>query len=160
MRIGLILVVLFAALSVGCAGLKPGMEKPRVKVVSLTPVAADGFQQRFAVGLMVTNPNAEDIALRGMSYDIGIAGHDIFSGVAGQLPVLKAYTETPVTVEVSANLMSVLALISDLANRKPEELDYKLAAKLDVGAMLPAIRVEEAGPLPFFKPAQLRAKPR
>lgn len=134
-----------------CAGFQPGLEPPEIKLVSLTPLAADGFQQRFAVGLTVTNPNARDLVLQGMSYRIGIAGHDIFSGVANQLPVLTSYAETPVTVEVSASLMNVLALIGDLSRQTPDELTYQLSAKLDVGSFLPAIRIDESGPLPFTR---------
>lgn len=142
-------LLVFVLLISGCAGMQPGLEAPEVKLVSLQPIAAEGFQQRFAVGLRVTNPNNTDIVLQGMSYRIGIAGHDIFSGVANKVPVLPAYAETPVTVEVSASLMSVLALISDLSSKQPEALTYQLSAKLDVGRFLPAIRVNESGPLPF-----------
>ncbi|UTA47756.1 LEA type 2 family protein [Simiduia sp. 21SJ11W-1] len=149
----LILVVVLS----GCAGIQPGLEAPEVKLVSVQPITSDGFHHRFAVGLAVTNPNATDISVRGMSYRIGIAGHDIFSGVANQVPVLPAYAETPVTVEVSASLMNVLALISDLSSRSPSELTYQLNAKLDVGTFMPAIRVEESGPLPF---TQLRLQSR
>lgn len=141
--------VLLCVFLCGCAGFKPGLETPEIKLVSLTPIAAEGFQQRFAVGLSIANPNPVDIALQGMSYRIGIAGHDIFSGVANQLPVLKRYSETPVTVEVSASLMNVLALVADLSRLSQQDLTYQLAAKLDVGQFVPAIRINETGPLPF-----------
>jgi LEA14-like dessication related protein len=146
-------ILLASLLLCGCASLRPGLESPEIKLVHLKALAVDGFQQRFAVGLLISNPNATDIALRGMSYRIGLAGHDIFSGVASEVPVLVAYQETPVTVEVSASLISVLALMGDLARSPAAPLTYHLSAKLDVGRLLPAIRIEEAGPLPF---SQLR----
>ncbi|MDN3638193.1 LEA type 2 family protein [Simiduia curdlanivorans] len=148
----LVLTTLFL---VACTGLPNALTKPEIKVVSLTPIAAEGFQQRFSVGLRVTNPNSTDIVLRGMSYAIDIGGHDIFSGVSGAVPVLKAYTETPVTVEVSANIMSVIALISDLTKKGPENLQYTLNAKLDVNALLPSISVTETGPVPFLNARSL-----
>lgn len=128
-------------------------------MVSLTPIGAAGFERRFAVGLRVSNPNAVDIVLRGMNYHIDIGGHDIFSGVAGQLPVLVAYSETPVTVEVSANLLSVLALIAELAHKGPDNLRYTLNATLDVGAFLPSITVQESGPVPFLNSGSLSDNP-
>ena len=149
------LLILAAVFMVACTGLPNALTKPEVKVVSLTPIAADGFQQRFSVGLRVINPNAEDIVVRGMSYSIDIGGHDIFSGVASNVPVLKAYTDTPVTVEVSANILSVISLISDMTKKGPENLQYTLNAKLDVSALLPSISVTETGPVPFLNARSL-----
>ena len=149
-KLNAFLLILASTLLVACSGLPSALAKPELKVVSLKPLSADGFEQRFAVGLRVMNPNAEDIVLRGMSYSIDIGGHDIFSGATAQVPVLKAYTETAVSVEVSANILSVISLISDLTKKGPENLQYTLKAKLDVSAMLPSVSVIETGPVPFL----------
>ena len=150
-----VMLVLWMVFLSACAGLSASLEKPRVKITSIKALQADGFQQRFEIGLSVTNPNTTDIVLRGMSYSIGIGGHDIFSGVTAELPVLKAYTETPIKVAVSANLLSVVALISDLSKQGPENMQYRLDAKLDVGAYLPSISVQESGPVPFLNSRSL-----
>lgn len=163
MRIFLLVKVMLALCVVllsACAGMPTSLEKPQIKLTSVKPLQAEGFQQRFEIGLSVTNPNATDIALRGMTYSIGIGGHDIFSGVAGELPVLKAYTETPIKVSVSANILSVVALISDLTKYGPENMQYRLDAKLDVGALLPSISVQETGPVPFLNSRSLSSAPR
>ncbi|MBB3169658.1 LEA type 2 family protein [Simiduia aestuariiviva] len=154
----IVVSVLMAVCLAACAGLQPRLEQPQVKLMSIKPLTADGFQHRFVVGLRVTNPNATDIVLQGMSYQIGILGHDIFSGVASNVPVLRAYEETPLTVEVSASLVDVLSLISELTRERPQTLTYSLKAKLDVGTFMPAIRIEESGPLPFSQVRGLSAQ--
>lgn len=153
-----VLTLLVSLLLSACAGLPTALEQPRVKLVNLAPVAGQGMERRFALDLMITNPNAQDIVLQGMSYAVNIGGHDLFSGVAADLPPLLAYRETPVRVEVSTSMMALLGLLNDLARKGPADMQYALEAKLDVGNWLPAIRVRETGPVPFLNGAQL-AKP-
>lgn len=151
-----LLPLLLSLLLAACAGLPAGLEPPTVKLVNLAPLASQGLERRFALDLIITNPNAQDIQLRGMSYAVNIGGHDLFSGVAAELPPLRAYRETPVRVEVSSSVMGLLGLISDLSRQDPQDMQYSLEARLDVGAWLPAIRVRESGPVPFLNAARLK----
>lgn len=136
------LMFLFA----GCASFPTGLEEPNVKVTSLRLLPSQGMEQRIAVGLSITNPNGRDLSLRGISYTIGIENFDLLSGVTSQVPTLKAYEETPVTVEVSANLLSVARLVEHFSRRGIEDdVDYRFRAKLDFSRWLPPMRVEEQG---------------
>lgn len=135
-----------ALLLAGCASFPTGLEEPQVKVTSLRLLPSQGMEQRIAVGLSITNPNGRDLSLRGISYTIGIENFDLLSGVTSQVPTLKAYEETPVTVEVSANLLSVARLVEHFSRRGIEDdVDYRFRAKLDFNRWLPPMRVEEQG---------------
>lgn len=139
-------IVLFICVFTGCASLTQPLDKPRVKVAGLKLLPSQGFTQAIELRLLITNPNDRDLELRGISYTIAIESYDVLSGVSNQLPVLKAYQETPVNVVVSANVLQLMRLIEFFSQRPAkQEVAYNFSAKLDFSAWLPAMRVEEKG---------------
>lgn len=133
-----------------CAAVTPKLEQPTVKVAGLQLLPAQGLTQPIEVSLLVTNPNARDLSLRGMSYTIGIENFDVLSGVSDQLPTLNAYQETPVKVVVTANVLQLVRLIEHFGrNGVKENVDYNFSATLDYSAWLPSLRVNEKGSIPL-----------
>lgn len=147
-----LLVVAAMFLLQGCALLQPRLEQPRIVITSLQLLPSQGLQQRIAVGLQITNPNGRDLSLKGISYTIGIENFAVLSGVSNQLPSLKAYEQTPVTLEVSANLLELVRLIDHLSRSGAREgIGYQFDAKLDFSDLLPSMRIREAGQVPFSR---------
>lgn len=143
--LGTVLIMLGILMLSGCAtSLK--LEQPVVKVTRIQLLPSQGLQQRIGVGLSITNPNARDLPVRGLSYNIGIENFSILSGVTDQVPVLKAYQETPVNLEVSTNLLELARLIEYFSrNTAQQNINYSFNAKLDFSSWLPAMRVQERG---------------
>lgn len=134
----------------GCAALQPKLEDPNVKLVGLRMLPAQGLQQRIAVDLLISNPNKQDLSIRGISYSIGIENIDVLTGVEEQVPVLVAYQETPVTLEVSAGLLEILRLVEYFSrNSINENVNYNFSAVIDFRAWLPSMRVNKKGVLPL-----------
>lgn len=141
------LIVLLA----GCASLQP-VEKPTVKVTGLRLLPSQGMQQRIAVDLAIANPNARDLSLRGISYTIGIENFELLSGVSNQVPTLGAYQETPVTLEVSANLLAMVRMLDHFTRHGfGETVNYRFNAALDFSRWLPSMQVEETGAIPLLR---------
>lgn len=139
------LVIAVVALS-SCASYPWAIEEPTVKVTHVQLLPVTGLEQRIAVRLAILNPNSRDLSLRGISYTIGIENFDVLSGATSQLPVLAAYEETPVTVEVSANLVAMARLAEHISRRGGlNSVGYVFKARLDFTQWLPDMRVEEAG---------------
>lgn len=135
-----------------CATMNPNFENPTVKVANLRLLPVEGFSQPIEVTLLIANPNAKDLSLRGISYTVGLEGFELLSGVQNQLPTLTAYQETPVTVTVSANVIQIVQFISHLNNKGlSDSVKYNFDAKLDFHSFLPALRVRESGVLPLKK---------
>ncbi|MDQ2076497.1 LEA type 2 family protein [Marinimicrobium sp. ABcell2] len=140
-----VLLVVLSGLN-GCAMYPWALQEPQVKVTHVQLLPPQGLEQRIAVRLAIINPNSRDLSLRGISYTIGIENFDLLSGATSQLPVLKAYEETPVTVEVSANLLAIVRLVEHLSRRGTlDDVGYVFQAKLDFSQWLPDMRIEEAG---------------
>jgi len=149
-RIFLIITVLFVS---SCAMMDPKFENPTVKVAGLKMLPSQNIiSQPIEITLLITNPNATDLNLRGLSYTVGLENFDLLSGVENQLPTLTAYTETPVKVIVSLNAFEIVKFLAHL-NKKgmQDSVKYNFDAKLDFYKFLPALHVKETGVLPLKK---------
>lgn len=134
----------------GCAQLPGGVEPPQIKVTGLSLLPARGLQQPIAVHLSIANPNGQDLSPKGISYKIGLENIDLLTGVTSQVPTLKAYEETPVTVEVSASLLAMARLLEHISRGGvSDRVNYNFEAKLDFNRWLPAMRVQETGAIPL-----------
>ena len=80
-----------------------------------------------------------------MEYTLSLNGFDLLSGVTNQIPTLTAYAETPITIEASANTLSVLRLLNSLASSPQETLDYQLSARLELTGLRLPLTVKERG---------------
>ncbi len=151
--VALIMLCVSLMLLGGCAALQPGLEKPTVKVTGLRLLPSQGgLNQRIGVDLAILNPNDRDLSLRGISYTIGIENFSVLSGVTDNVPVLKGYQETPVSLEVSANMLQVVRLIEHFSRAGVKDnVNYNFDAKLDFSALLPAMRVKESGTIPLVQ---------
>jgi LEA14-like dessication related protein len=146
MRQYMIKAFLFATILLqGCAFLSPNLEEPTVKINSLSLGKSTGLNQSFNIGLLIANPNAAAIPVVGMKYTLSLNGYDLLSGVTNNIPTLVGYTETPVTIEASADLVSALRLVNSLANKPQNKLAYALSAKLDLKGWSFPLNVTEAG---------------
>jgi len=132
-----------------CATLQPDFETPTVQVVSVSLLPPENLAPRFAVTLRVMNPNRSDLPLKGAAYTIKIEGQEIVAGVANDLPRIPGYGEENVTLNATLNWLEGLQLLEDLAQNPRDSVTYELSAKLDVGVLIPAIRITDTGTLVF-----------
>lgn len=143
----LILCCLWAFLGSGCASLRPDFETPSVGITSFKSLSSQGLFPKFEIGIRVVNPNAANLSLRGMSYKVFLNEYEIVAGAANELPVVPAYSEAEFKVIATVGLLEGIRFVNDLLQNTGGQIAYRLQTKLDVGAMVPAIRVEKTGSL-------------
>ena len=143
LRASLLFLVLLIS---GCATLAPSYEEPSLTVTSFKLLPAKGFEQPFAIGLKLINPNSTALNINGMSYQLKVEGHKLSQGVTRDIPLTPAYGESEFKVIVSTNLFSGLKLLQDVMQNPRDTVSYELVAKLDVGwTWLPKLTVTQAG---------------
>lgn len=123
----------------------PKLEQPGIALSSVKLLESEGLTQRFQIGLSLTNPNRVALPINGMSYTLSLNGYDLIKGVSADIPTLQAYSETPVLLEGTADLFEALRLLNALMRENQPELEYRLAAKLDVQGWRPNITVNRSG---------------
>ncbi len=144
-RFSTAIFVLSACLLAACTGLRPGYETPTVTVNSFRTLPSEGVIPNFEIGLHVINPNREALNVRGMSYTVRLAGHELIKGVANDLPVIDPYGEGEFKVTAAANLFAGIRVVTDLMRGAQDSFDYDLEAKLDVGTFFRSIRITDSG---------------
>ncbi|MBT8144590.1 MAG: LEA type 2 family protein [Gammaproteobacteria bacterium] len=139
---------LFLSLSLsGCATLDPDYEAPSVTISSVRAIPVPNGVPNFEVGLRVLNPNATPLEMRGISFTISVDGNKLIRGVGNDLPVIEAYGAGDFTVTASANVFAGIRFFNQMINNPSDQVTYTVKAKLDVGALRPAIRITDSGQL-------------
>ncbi|HEY5672329.1 MAG TPA: LEA type 2 family protein [Malonomonas sp.] len=138
-------VLLGLLLLSACATLRPNFEEPSVTVTSFRALPSESIAPRFEIGLHVVNPNRSALKLHGLAYNVELEGHRILTGVSNQLPLIAAYGEGDVLLQASPDLFNTINLFAELMTQPRESFRFKLEAQLDVGWLLPKIRVEKSG---------------
>jgi len=129
----------------GCTTLRPGFETPSVDVTSFTMLPSQTLTPRFEIGMRIVNPNAVKLDLRGMSYKIFLNDYQVADGAANDLPVVPAYGDAEFKVTAKVGLIESMRFVNDMLQNSRGRVAYRLNAKLDIGAMIPSIRVEKSG---------------
>lgn len=148
-RFLLALVVFLSLLPLLQACVTPGgsqFDKPSLNLVSVTPLPAEGFSQRFELGFVIRNPNESALTAKGMLYDIYFEDHKLLSGVSNNIPTIEGYTEGSFKVIASTNMLGSLRLIADLMQQPRNQFSYRLEARLDLSSPIHRkINIEETG---------------
>ncbi len=140
-----VLLIIIAVVSSACATVRPDFETPTVTVSSFKALPSEGIAPRFQIGLHIVNPNRTPLKLQGVAYSISLEGHKIITGVANDLPQIAAYGEGQVVVTAVTDVLNTIRLVAGLMKQPQHQFDYEFNAKLDIGALLPVIRVVDRG---------------
>jgi hypothetical protein len=141
----LVLICLWIFLVAGCATLRPDFVKPSMTITSFKPIASEGFAPRFEIGMHIVNPNATKLSLRGMNYKVFLNYFKVVEGAANKLPVVPAHGEADFKVYGTVSLLEGMRFAQELMKNEHGQVDYRLQATLDIGALIPSIKIEKAG---------------
>ena len=141
--------LLLLMLPAGCATLSPGFEEPSLQVNSIRLKNSHSLAPEFEISLRVTNPNRDDLSIDGMTYTLNLAGNQVVSGAANDLPTIPGYGEAEVKIRVTLSLLGGFKLLNDLMNEYQESVGYEIIVKLDVGRFYPRITIQRDGVFTF-----------
>ncbi len=119
-----------------CASINP-LKDLDVKLVGIVPTKTQGFTQQFTLKLLVTNPNAFDLDIEGVNFNLDVADQKVMKGVSNSVPVLKAYSETPVSLNASVGLFDLLKLFTLIGQAPIETFKYNLTTEIDPNGFVP-----------------------
>jgi len=119
------------ALLAGCASLMPKLESPKVTILGLQTLSTDMFAQKFRVRVKVENPNAMELKVRGLDYEILLMGDSFAEGNSSDAFLLPALGEAEFDMAVTTNFVSSLGrLISRMGGGKLENVDYEIVGEI------------------------------
>jgi LEA14-like dessication related protein len=145
LRIGFISTMLAS-----CAWLSPTMQPPKVVLESIQMLPSNGLNQRFNIGLRMTNPNDHPLKVNGISYTLALNGYDLIDGVGNNIPEVAPYSEVTFNVQASTNLMEAIMFVNDfLGGQAQGDLNYRLRANIAVSGLLGKLVIDQAGVVPL-----------
>lgn len=132
-----------ALLLAGCASLKPGYLEPEINLVSIKPLPSENLEQRFLLGLRITNPNDITLPITGFSYNLALQGHKVLNGASSTGARIPAFGNVLVELESTTSLMGGLGVIREILAHPGKPFSYELSVRMHGGWwQLPATAVE------------------
>lgn len=139
----------------GCAWLKPDIQTPKVTLDSLEMLPVSGLNQRFKIGLRLSNPNDRSLKFNGISYTVVLNGYQLIDGVGNDIPEVEAFSEVLFYVQASTNMLETLRFINNFMGGKASgDLNYRLRGDISVAGLPRRLSVEESGTVPLFSEQQ------
>lgn len=144
------LIIILVCFMSSCSSLHLKYQEPSVELVSFKVLGIDGFEQKFEIGLKLTNPNNYALPLSGISYELNIAGETLAHGVAADIPTISAFGESRFVVPISTSLLRGVKVIKALLANQGQDINYQLNAQLAIDIpFVPSLNVIEEGKIPF-----------
>jgi LEA14-like dessication related protein len=128
--------------SSGCTVLQ--LEPPRLQVTEVSLLGADILRQQLRVRMRVQNPNDVELPVRGLTYEVQVAGETFANGESQRDIVVPALGSTEFDVDVTAN--AAAALLRVLGNRDRGDPDYRILGKVHLAkGLIRSIPFEHSG---------------
>jgi len=113
----------------GCA-LGPGMEAPSINVSRIRLQDSTVLEQRFLAVLRVQNPNAVDLAIEGISYDLEVNGQPFAKGVGKGLVIIPAFSQGTIETEAITTLTGLIRQLREVGRTRRPPIAYRLTGKV------------------------------
>jgi len=116
------------ALAAGCV-VGPSFKEPHLDVVNVQMLKGDLLRQELRVRMRVQNPNDRELPVRGVDYEVQLAGEAFAHGQSERDFVVPANGETEFDVSVTANAAAaVLRLLG--SGGKLDAVEYRITGKV------------------------------
>ena len=132
----------------GCAfgpGLGPGMETPSINVSRIRLQDSTVLEQRFLAVLRVQNPNAVDLAIEGISYDLEVNGQPFAKGVGKGLVIIPAFSQGTIETEAITTLTGLVRQLREVGRARRPPIAYRLTGKVKLRDRPSALPFEMRG---------------
>jgi len=106
------------------------MEAPSINVSRIRLQESTVLEQRFLAVLRVQNPNAVDLAIEGISYDLEVNGQPFAKGVGKGPLVIPAFSQGTMETEAITTLPGLIRQIREVAHARRPPLAYRLTGKV------------------------------
>ena len=106
------------------------MEPPSINVSRIRLQESTVLEQRFLAVLRVQNPNAVDLAIEGISYDLEVNGQPFAKGVGKGIVIIPAFGQGTIETEAITTLIGFIRQIREVAARRGAPIAYRLTGKV------------------------------
>jgi LEA14-like dessication related protein len=106
------------------------MEAPSINVSRIRLQDSTLLEQRFLAVLRVQNPNAVDLAIEGISYDLELNGQPFAKGVGKGPVIIPAFSQGTIDTEAITTLPGLNRQFREVGRTRRPPLAYRLTGKV------------------------------
>ncbi|MBI9084548.1 MAG: LEA type 2 family protein [Desulfobacterales bacterium] len=121
-----------AFILISCSAFTRSLEKPTLDIVDFRVLEARLLEQRYSLVFRVKNPNAMDLPVTGVHYNLKLEGEDFANGVSSKPFLVPAYGESEFEIEVTTSLFRIIQQLASLMSQPPKELNYEIRGQIRV----------------------------
>jgi LEA14-like dessication related protein len=118
-----------------CSAMLPKLEAPQLQVVKVDVLKSDFLQQELRVRMRVDNPNDRVLPVRGITYEMEVAGEPFAHGESDKNFEVPALGSTEFDVSVTANAASALLKLAAKGS-KLDAVEYRMVGKVSLSSGL------------------------
>lgn len=138
-------VSLLGLLLGACSALVPKLEAPELTVVKVDVLHSDLLSQQLRVRMRVQNPNDRSLPVRGITYEMEVAGEPFAHGESEKNFEVPALGSTEFDVNVTANAASALLRLAS-SGQKLDAVEYRMKGKVSLSSgMIRSVPFEKKG---------------
>jgi len=137
LALGLGLLILIGLPACGVRQLTTGeIQPPKVHFQGLTLGRPTSRGWPLTVTLLLTNPNAQALNLKGYDYELWLEGKSVAQGASDEAADLPAGGQAVARVPILVKLPALMSLLPALLRPEPPPLRYQVAGGFRLGAVL------------------------
>lgn len=141
-----VLVSFLALVLAGCSALTPKPLPPQVRVAAVEVKSVGVFEQRFEVVLRVANPNAFELAVEALEFDLDVNGRPFASGRSPLPARFAANAETDLRVDAVTRSDDLLRQLRTLSSGLLKQgLPYRIRGRVKTDRSARWLPFEHAG---------------
>lgn len=145
------LCLLCTMLLSGCNALLKPLQPPQISLAGLALEGMEQGQPAVAVRLRVVNPNPQALAIKGVVYQLQLAGRRVVQGAIHDFAPIAGYGEGEVILRARPDWLQSARLLTDLLTKPERTWSFRLEAQIDPGSWYPTIELVEEGRLDLSK---------
>jgi LEA14-like dessication related protein len=131
------LLILMGLPACGVRQLAQGeIKPPKVHFQGLTVGQPTSRGWPFTVTLLLSNPNAQALNLKGYDYELWLEGRSVARGASDEAVDLPAGGQAVARVPILIKLPALMGLLPGLLRPEPPPLTYQIAGGFRLGAVL------------------------
>ncbi len=144
MWIRVLAATMVVALLGGCALAR--LEPPRLQVMEVGLLSGDLLKQQLRVKMRVHNPNAVELPVRGITYEVQLSGETFATGESSRDIQVPAMGSAEFDLDVTAN--AAAAVLRMIGDRNRGEPTYRVLGKVRLAkGMIKTIPFDHSGTL-------------
>jgi LEA14-like dessication related protein len=138
-------VLLAGGCAFGPGALGPGMEAPSINLSRIRLQDSTVLEQRFLAVLRVQKPNAVDLAIEGIAYDLEVNGQPFAKGVGKGLVIIPAFSQGTMETEAITTLTGFIRQLREVGRARRPPIAYRLTGKVKLQDHPSALSFEMRG---------------